>query len=128
MEGQRFPDNVPAEVSTDSSAADPSGGREQTRDRLHPGAPSAAVAARTPSGQGTRGAALNNFTVTLAKEVAPDIQVNAVAPGFVATPYYDSLPPATREGFVRGALTKRFVNATEVADGFVSLVEADSVS
>lgn len=36
-------------------------------------------------------AAVINFTKTLAKELAPDISVNAVAPGFVDTPYMDTI-------------------------------------
>lgn len=73
-------------------------------------------------------AAVNNFTKTLAKELAPDIQVNAVAPGFTYTPFYDKLPDDLKKTFMEGTMTKRFVQVEEIAEAFLYLATADSVT
>ena len=66
-------------------------------------------------------AALINFTTTLAKELAPDITVNAVAPGFVYKPAYDNFPDELREDFVGSTLIKRFIEPHEIADAYLYL-------
>ena len=45
-------------------------------------------------------AAVINFTKTLAKELAPAITVNAVAPGFVMTRNYDHMTADQTSGFI----------------------------
>ncbi len=40
---------------------------------------------------GAAKAAMNNFTINLSKLVAPNILVNAIAPGYVKTPIWDGV-------------------------------------
>jgi len=56
------------------------------------------------------------FTKALAREVASrDITVNAVAPGYVATPMTDSLPESIKKEFVDLIPLKRFGKPEEIA-------------
>lgn len=73
-------------------------------------------------------AALNNFTLTLAKELAPHVQVNAIAPGFVDTPYYDTVEESVRNKFIQDSLIKRFITPDEIAEGFLYLAKSDSIT
>jgi 3-oxoacyl-[acyl-carrier protein] reductase len=73
-------------------------------------------------------AALNSFTRTLAKELAPHIQVNAVAPGFVYTQHYESMSQETKEKLVKSTLIQRFIGVDEVADAFLFLAGADAIT
>lgn len=73
-------------------------------------------------------AAINNFTSTLAKEVAPDIQVNAVAPGFVRTRVYDEAPPEKLASYLEQTKLKRFIKPEEIADTFVFLAQNDAIT
>jgi len=60
-------------------------------------------------------AALINFTKTLAKELAPHILVNAVAPGFTLTTAFDNVPEATKNEYINESLIKRWLTVEEVA-------------
>jgi 3-oxoacyl-[acyl-carrier protein] reductase len=73
-------------------------------------------------------AAVINFTKTLAKELAPDVTVNAVAPGFVYTPNYDSMPEELKAEFISGTPIKRFLDVDEIADAFLYLASTDAVT
>jgi 3-oxoacyl-[acyl-carrier protein] reductase len=73
-------------------------------------------------------AALINFTKTLAKELAPDILVNAVAPGFTLTTAFDNVPEPVKEGFVQDTFIKRWLTVDEVADAFLYLAGADGIT
>lgn len=73
-------------------------------------------------------AGVNSFTRTLAKHVAPRIQVNAVAPGYVRTRSYDDLPPEKLENFINQTYLKRWVTAEEIADAFVFLAKNDAMT
>jgi 3-oxoacyl-[acyl-carrier protein] reductase len=73
-------------------------------------------------------AALINFTKTLAKELAPDIQVNAVVPGFVITPNYDPVPEALKEEWISDTLIKRWIKPEEMADPFLFLATSDATT
>lgn len=73
-------------------------------------------------------AALINFTKTLAKELAPNILVNAVAPGFTLTSAFDDVPEEKRKAFVDGTLIKRWLTPEEVADAFLYLAGADGIT
>lgn len=73
-------------------------------------------------------AAVINFTKTLAKQVAPDILVNAIAPGRTYTPYYDTLEKQMVERLKNMALVKRFVNVSEIADTFIYIARNDALT
>ncbi|MFI5938318.1 SDR family NAD(P)-dependent oxidoreductase [Actinoplanes sp. NPDC051494] len=68
-------------------------------------------------------AALNNFTRTLAKELAPQVRVNAVAPGFVATSYMDRVSEEQKRQWLDVIPLRRFITAEEIAGVFVFLAE-----
>lgn len=73
-------------------------------------------------------AAVNSFTRTLAKQVAPNIQVNAVAPGFVRTRTYDSMSTEQIQGFINQTYLKRWVTSDEIADTFLFLAKNDAMT
>lgn len=73
-------------------------------------------------------AAVNSFTRTFAKQVAPKIQVNAVAPGFVQTRSYDSMSEEQIQGFLDQTYLKRWVTVEEIADAFVFLAKNDAMT
>ncbi|HEX5447783.1 MAG TPA: SDR family oxidoreductase [Candidatus Saccharimonadales bacterium] len=73
-------------------------------------------------------AAVNSFTKTFAKMVAPAIQVNAVGPGFVKTRSYDVMAPEMIKGFIESTYLKRWVTSEEIADAFVFLAKNDAMT
>jgi len=73
-------------------------------------------------------AGLNSFSKTLAKMVAPDIQVNAVAPGFVKTRNYDKMTKEQMDSFIDQTYLKRWVTEDEIADAFIFLAKNDAMT
>jgi 3-oxoacyl-[acyl-carrier protein] reductase len=73
-------------------------------------------------------AAVINFTKTLAKQLAPTISVNAVAPGFVYVPNYETFPKEVREGFIKSTPLGRYMEVTEIAEAFLYLSRADGIT
>jgi len=73
-------------------------------------------------------AGLNSFSKTLAKMVAPTIQVNAVAPGFVKTRNYDNATKEQLALFMEQTYLKRWVTEDEVADAFIFLTKNDAMT
>jgi 3-oxoacyl-[acyl-carrier protein] reductase len=73
-------------------------------------------------------AAVINFTKTLAKHLAPKIQVNAIAPGFVKTPNFDDVPQETKDNFINKTYLKRWINPLEIAEAFLYLATADAIT
>jgi 3-oxoacyl-[acyl-carrier protein] reductase len=72
-------------------------------------------------------AALANFTTTLSKSVAPNVIVNAVAPGYTETPAWAGAPNEVLETCARATLIGRFVAAEEVAHAVVFIAENDAL-
>jgi len=72
-------------------------------------------------------AALENYTKNLAKELAPNILVNAIAPGRVATPMWDN--PSIEEQVELGKvlLIKRMIQPEEIAEAAVFLINNNAV-
>jgi NAD(P)-dependent dehydrogenase (short-subunit alcohol dehydrogenase family) len=70
--------------------------------------------------------AMDALTRALAVELAP-VRVNAVSPGFVRTPLWNTIPDAQREALFREAgnklLTKRVGEAAELAEAYCYLLE-----
>jgi 3-oxoacyl-[acyl-carrier protein] reductase len=72
--------------------------------------------------------ALNSFTKTLAKELAPHVRVNAVAPGFVITSNYDQMSAALKDELINSTLIKRWIQPEEIAEAFLYLAGAEAVT
>lgn len=72
-------------------------------------------------------AALENYTKNLAKEVAPGILVNAIAPGRVATPMWGNPDEAQQQELGNVHLIRRMIQPEEVADGIIFLCKNDAV-
>lgn len=73
-------------------------------------------------------AGINSFTKTFAKMVAPNIQVNAVAPGFVKTRSYDGRTEEECNMFLEQTYLKRWVTQEEIADAFIFLAKNDAMT
>ena len=73
-------------------------------------------------------AAIISFTKTLAKELAPGITVNAVAPGFVLTTVYDTVAPEVKEQFLESTLIKRWIDPDELAEAYLYLAGQAAVT
>ena len=73
-------------------------------------------------------AGINSFTKTLAKMVAPNIQVNAVAPGFVKTRSYDKMTSEQIQTFLDQTYLKRWVTEEEISDAFIFLAKNDAMT
>lgn len=91
------------------------------------------LAAPNRSFYGATKAAANHLTRSLARELAPDVRVNAIVPGPVDTPIYDGLPLSADElAEFRSTLTAatpmgRFGEPAEVAPWICALLD-DSAS
>jgi 3-oxoacyl-[acyl-carrier protein] reductase len=66
------------------------------------------------------------LTLALAKELAPEIQVNAVAPGGIMTPLQRVLSPEEKEQFRQSVPLKRWGNPEEIAS-FIAYLVSDSL-
>jgi 3-oxoacyl-[acyl-carrier protein] reductase len=75
----------------------------------------------------TAKAATISFTKNLAKELAPTIRVNAVAPGFTLTPNYDK-DSIMAKGFIESTLIKRWIQPEEIAEAFLYLATAGAIT
>ena len=73
-------------------------------------------------------AGINSFSKTLAKMVAPKIQVNAVAPGFVKTRNYDKMTSEQINIYLEQTYLKRWVTEDEIADAFIFLAKNDAMT
>ena len=68
--------------------------------------------------------ALDSFTRGLAKELAPAIRVNAVAPGVIETPFHDRVTSSEKlEQFRQSAPLKRNGQAEEIASAIAFLAD-----
>ena len=74
-------------------------------------------------------AGLNHLTRCMAVALAPEIQVNCIAPGFLeGTLMSDNLSPEFREEGKRSALLQRAADKDDVADQVVAFCRTDSVT
>lgn len=73
-------------------------------------------------------AAINSFTKNLAKLVAPNILVNAVAPGYTRTPYWDDVSQKDIKACASEKLIKRLIKPEEIADAVVFLAKSDAIT
>ncbi len=72
-------------------------------------------------------AGLISLTQSLARAFAPDVRVNAIAPGVVETRWLEG-DPELRNNFIRRAPLRRVSNSEEIARAAVYLAEADGVT
>lgn len=72
--------------------------------------------------------AVNDFTRTLAKQLAPSVRVNAVAPGFVATShatsFMDRLDEDLKQSWLDHMPLRRAIDPDEIACSYVHLAES----
>jgi 3-oxoacyl-[acyl-carrier protein] reductase len=73
-------------------------------------------------------AGLINFTKTLAKELAPNIFVNAIAPGFVYTHNFAKMPQELVDSFINATLIKRFIQPEEIAESYLFLARSNIIT
>src|SRR5512145_743778 len=66
-------------------------------------------------------AALINLTRNLARALAPEIRVNAVAPGLVDSPWTKNWPQARKQASVAGTMLKRMCAPDDVAEAMLYL-------
>lgn len=72
-------------------------------------------------------AALESYTKNLAKQLAPKILVNAVAPGRVTTPLWGKQSPKQLKELGKVHLIKRMIQPEEIADSVIFLAKNDAV-
>ena len=86
------------------------------------GAPTATI-------YGAAKGAVDVFTRGLAKELAPAIRVNAVAPGFIRTPFHDKVStPELMETSRQNTPLKRLGEAAHIAEAIRFLIEAEFIT
>jgi len=61
-------------------------------------------------------AAMVSFTMTLAKQLAPHITVNAVGPGHTKTDIWQKLAPEVKDKMLAGTYLQRFAEPEEIAN------------
>ena len=75
-------------------------------------------------------AGMASFTMTLAKQLAPHVTVNAVAPGHTKTDIWKALPDQVKAGMLEGTYLKRFAEPEDIAHAvlFLASPEADFIT
>jgi len=71
-------------------------------------------------------AAVINLTKTMAKELAPHINVNAVAPGHTLTEMTQPLPEEIKRNMIEGSYLKRMAQPEDIAKAILFLASEDS--
>lgn len=77
---------------------------------------------------GAAKAALIHLTRALARQLAPTIRVNAVAPGVVETPYLETIEAAVIDQWRASIPLGRFLTTDEVADAVLFLMHAEGMT
>jgi 3-oxoacyl-[acyl-carrier protein] reductase len=72
-------------------------------------------------------AALDSYMRNLARALAPDVLVNAVAPGATLTPMWGKMDEAYKAEIASGLLINRWISPAEVADGIIFLAKNDAI-
>jgi 3-oxoacyl-[acyl-carrier protein] reductase len=70
---------------------------------------------------GASKAALINLTRSLAIALAPDVRVNAVAPGLVDSPWTQPWPMAKKQGYIDQSLMRRICTPADIAEAILFL-------
>lgn len=77
---------------------------------------------------GASKAALNHFTQVMAKNLAPEILINAVAPGYVQTPLWKDTTEAQFIENGKEQLINRMIQPEEIADMAVAIIKNDAMT
>jgi NAD(P)-dependent dehydrogenase (short-subunit alcohol dehydrogenase family) len=77
---------------------------------------------------GASKAALNHFTQTMAKNFAPKILVNALAPGYVKTPLWVDTSEEDFEAAGKEQLIERMILPDEIAEMAVAIIKNDAMT
>ncbi len=72
-------------------------------------------------------AALTSFSTTLNKLAAPQVIVNAIAPGYTETPAWAGAPAEVIEACTRATSIGRFVRPEEIAHAAIFIAENDAL-
>ncbi|HWU38671.1 MAG TPA: SDR family oxidoreductase, partial [Candidatus Acidoferrum sp.] len=67
-----------------------------------------------------------NLTKTMAKQLAPHITVNTVAPGHTQTDLTAPLPEAVKKGMIEGSYLKRMAQPEDIAKAILFLASDDA--
>lgn len=70
--------------------------------------------------------AVINLTKTMAKELAPHINVNTVAPGHTLTEMTQSLPAEVKKSMIEGSYLKRMAQPEDIAKAILFLASEDA--
>jgi 3-oxoacyl-[acyl-carrier protein] reductase len=71
-------------------------------------------------------AAMTSFTMTLAKQLAPDVRVNAVGPGHTKTDIWRALAQGVKDKMLEGTYLKRFAEPEEIASAVLFLASDEA--
>ncbi|KKQ92358.1 MAG: 3-oxoacyl-(Acyl-carrier-protein) reductase [Candidatus Woesebacteria bacterium GW2011_GWA2_40_7] len=77
---------------------------------------------------GAAKAALNHYTQMLAKNLAPGILVNAVAPGYVQTPLWGKKTDKEFEDSGKEQLIERMIMPEEIAEMVIAVIKSDAMT
>jgi len=77
---------------------------------------------------GAAKSALNHFTQTLAKNFAPNVLVNAIAPGYVQTPLWKDVSEEEFKTSGKEQLIERMIQPEEIADIAISVIKSDAMT
>lgn len=77
---------------------------------------------------GAAKAALNHYTQMLAKNLAPGILVNAVAPGYVQTPLWGEKTHKEFEESGKEQLIERMIQPEEIAEMAIAVIKNDAMT
>ncbi len=73
-------------------------------------------------------AALNSATRTMAKELAPTVRINAVAPGYVETPLWGPLTEKQKQEYGAHQLINRFIQPEEIAEAILFVAGNEAIT
>jgi 3-oxoacyl-[acyl-carrier protein] reductase len=71
-------------------------------------------------------AGMVSFTMTLAKQLAPHITVNAVGPGHTKTDIWKKLPQEVKEKMLAGTFLQRFAEVEDIANAVLFFASSES--
>ena len=77
---------------------------------------------------GASKAGVINLTRNLAHALAPDVRVNAIAPGLVRTPWTEPWPEARKKSGIANSLLQRMVEPEDIAQTMLFLASNTAIT